>query len=54
MAQLTIGMPLYNNATTLPAALDSLLAQTFADFRIVASDDASTDTTTETTRRRTA
>lgn len=47
MAQLTIGVPLYNNAQTLPAALDSLLAQTFTDFRIVISDDASTDATAE-------
>jgi glycosyltransferase involved in cell wall biosynthesis len=51
MAQLTIGMPLYNNATTLPAALDGLLAQTFSDFRIVASDDASTDATADILRR---
>lgn len=47
MAELTIGMPVYNNAATLAAALDSLLAQTFADFRIVVSDDASTDKTGE-------
>lgn len=45
MAELTIGMPVYNNAATLAAALDSLLAQTFGDFRIVVSDDASTDGT---------
>ncbi len=45
MAELTIGMPLYNNAATLAAALDSLLAQTFADFRIIVSDDASSDET---------
>jgi glycosyltransferase involved in cell wall biosynthesis len=51
MVQLTIGMPLYNNAKTLPAALDCLLAQTFADFRIVASDDASTDGTVEVLQR---
>jgi glycosyltransferase involved in cell wall biosynthesis len=51
MAQLTIGMPLYNNARTLPAALDSLLAQTFADFTIVASDDSSTDATAEVLQR---
>jgi glycosyltransferase involved in cell wall biosynthesis len=45
MAKLTIGMPVYNNAQTLPAALDSLLAQRFKDFRIVISDDASSDDT---------
>jgi glycosyltransferase involved in cell wall biosynthesis len=51
MAQLTIGMPLYNNAKTLPAALDSLLAQTFTDFRILASDDGSTDDTVAVLQR---
>lgn len=45
MAELTIGMPVYNNGATLAAALDSLLDQTFADFRIVISDDASSDDT---------
>jgi glycosyltransferase involved in cell wall biosynthesis len=47
MAELTIGMPLYNNAATLDAALDSLLQQTFTDFRLVLSDDASRDATAE-------
>lgn len=51
MVQLTIGMPVYNNAKTLPAALDSLLAQTFTDFRIVASDDGSTDETVAVLQR---
>ncbi|HEX2115785.1 MAG TPA: glycosyltransferase family 2 protein [Alphaproteobacteria bacterium] len=47
MARLTIGMPVYNNAQTLRAALESLLAQTFTDLRIVISDDASTDNTAD-------
>lgn len=51
MVQLTIGMPVYNSAKTLPAALDSLLAQTFTDFRIVASDDGSTDETVAVLQR---
>ena len=41
--RLTIGMPLYNNALTIRRALDSLLAQSFAEFRILISDDGSTD-----------
>lgn len=44
--RLTIGMPLYNNATTIRRAVDSLLGQSFADFRLLVSDDGSTDGTT--------
>jgi glycosyltransferase involved in cell wall biosynthesis len=36
-------MPVYNAAPWLPAALASLLAQTFTDFELVAVDDGSTD-----------
>jgi len=43
--RLTIGMPLYNNASTIARALESLLAQSFMDFTIIASDDGSTDDT---------
>lgn len=45
MPRLTIGMPVYNNARTIRASLDSLLAQTFADFELVISDNGSTDET---------
>ncbi|MCA3420056.1 MAG: putative sugar O-methyltransferase [Roseomonas sp.] len=45
MKQLTIGMPVYNGAATIAAALDSLLAQTFADFDLIISDNGSTDAT---------
>ena len=38
-----IGVPVYNGATYLRRALDSLLAQTYSDFRIVVLDDGSTD-----------
>lgn len=41
----TIGMPVYNGARFLRAALDSLLGQTFADFHLVISDNASSDGT---------
>jgi glycosyltransferase involved in cell wall biosynthesis len=47
MAQVSIGIPAYNGEKYLPAALDSLLAQSFKDFEIVISDNASTDRTYE-------
>lgn len=45
MKKLTMGMPVYNGAASIAAALDSLLAQSFADFDIVISDNGSTDGT---------
>ena len=42
---ISIGMPVYNGAKYIREALDSLLAQTFADFELVISDNASTDAT---------
>jgi putative sugar O-methyltransferase len=45
MKRLTIGMPVYNGATTIEAALDSLLAQTLGDFDLVISDNGSSDGT---------
>src|ERR1044071_465839 len=44
-ARLTIGMPLYDNAPTIRHALDSLLAQSYPNFRLIVGDDASTDGT---------
>jgi len=41
----SIGIPVYNGERYLKGALDSLLAQTFSDFEIVISDNASTDST---------
>ncbi len=38
-------MPVYNGASFIRAALDSLLAQTFSDFELIISDNASTDGT---------
>jgi len=43
--RLTIGMPVYNGATTIRRALASIESQTFRDFRIVIADNASTDET---------
>jgi len=42
---LTIGVPVYNGERFLADALESLLAQDFTDFRLIVSDNASTDTT---------
>lgn len=41
----SVVMPVYNAAAHLPAALDSMLAQTFADFELIVLDDGSTDDT---------
>jgi hypothetical protein len=41
--KVSFGVPVYNGAGLLPRALNSLLAQTFTDFEIVVSDNASTD-----------
>lgn len=41
----TFGVPVYNGAKHIRSALDSLLAQTYSDFEIVISDNASTDDT---------
>jgi glycosyltransferase involved in cell wall biosynthesis len=43
--RLSIGLPVYNGENFLSQALDSLLAQTFRDFEIIVSDNASTDRT---------
>jgi glycosyltransferase involved in cell wall biosynthesis len=42
---ITIGVPVYNAALHLGTTLESLLAQTFADFELIVSDNASTDET---------
>ncbi len=44
-AQVGIGVTLFNRAQHLREALDSLLAQTYRDFRLVLVDDASSDET---------
>ena len=49
--RVVLGMTLYNNASHLPQALDSLLAQTYGDFALMMLDDGSTDGTEEIARR---
>ena len=43
--RVSIGMPAYNRASTIARAIESVLDQTFADFELVISDNASTDDT---------
>ena len=49
--RLTIGLPVYNGETILDEALDALLGQTYEDFELIVSDNASTDRTADICRR---
>lgn len=49
--RLTIGLPVYNGARYLSESLDSLLGQSFTDFEVLISDNASTDETENICRR---
>jgi glycosyltransferase involved in cell wall biosynthesis len=48
---ISIGIPVYNGENYLAAALDSILAQSFSDFELIISDNASTDATAEVCRK---
>lgn len=43
--RVSLGMPVYNASSLLPSAIESLLAQTYSDFELIISDNASTDDT---------
>lgn len=43
--KVSIGLPVCNGAETIHEAIDCLLAQTFQDFELIISDNASTDKT---------
>jgi len=43
----TLGMPVYNGENYLENTLDSILAQTYTDFELIITDNASTDRTQE-------
>jgi glycosyltransferase involved in cell wall biosynthesis len=49
--KVSIGMPVYNGERFICEAIDSLLAQTFTDFELVISDNASTDSTASICQR---
>jgi glycosyltransferase involved in cell wall biosynthesis len=45
MPRITIGLPVYNGENFITDALDSILGQTYRDFELIISDNASTDRT---------
>lgn len=49
--RVTVGMPVYNGKDLFPRAIESILAQSFQDFEIVISDNASNDGTDKIVRR---
>lgn len=51
MARVSIGLPVWNGEAYLERALDSILSQTFTDFEVLVSDNASTDATPEISRK---
>ena len=48
--KLTVGIPTFNRAGWLRESIESVLAQTFTDFRLIVSDNASDDDTPEVVR----
>ncbi len=48
--KVSIGMPVYNMEDTLQEAIDTVLNQTFSDFQLIISDNASDDGTEEICR----
>ena len=45
--RLSIGLPVYNGEKFLQNRLENILSQTFSDFELIISDNASTDSTAE-------
>ena len=45
--KLSIGLPVYNGELFIERSIESILAQTFTDFELIISDNASTDSTQE-------
>ena len=48
--KVSIGLPVYNGEKFLAEAIESILGQTFSDFELIISDNASTDRTEEIAR----
>ena len=49
--RVSIGLPVFNGERFVAEAIDSILAQTFTDFELIVSDNASTDRTEEICRQ---
>jgi glycosyltransferase involved in cell wall biosynthesis len=49
--RVSIGLPVYNGEDYLAEALEALLGQSYEDFELIISDNASTDGTPEICRR---
>ncbi len=49
--RLSIGLPVYNGEEYLAESLDALLGQSFTDFELIITDNASTDGTEEIARK---
>jgi glycosyltransferase involved in cell wall biosynthesis len=45
--RVSMGMPVYNGEKYIEEAIESILAQTYIDFELIISDNASTDRTQE-------
>lgn len=45
--RVSIGLPVYNGERYLREAIESILSQTFSDFELIISDNASTDATSQ-------
>jgi glycosyltransferase involved in cell wall biosynthesis len=50
MRKVAIGMPVWNGENFVSEAIESILGQTYGDFELVISDNASTDATAEICR----
>jgi glycosyltransferase involved in cell wall biosynthesis len=48
--RVSVGMPAYNSERSIEAAIESILQQTFTDFELIITDNASTDRTAELCR----
>jgi glycosyltransferase involved in cell wall biosynthesis len=49
--RLTVGLPVYNGEKYLEKSIEALLSQSYGDFELVISDNASTDGTADICRR---
>lgn len=49
--RLSVGLPVYNGEKYIDQSIESLLGQTYEDFELIISDNASTDSTADICRR---